>query len=84
LKTVLISLITAVVGNMGSASRFDYTAIGDAVNTGARLESATKEQQVDLLISETTAEKSDIDLLFINEIQVKGKEQSLRVFSIFP
>ena len=74
----------AVVGNMGSASRFDYTAIGDAVNTGARLESATKEQQVDLLISETTAEKSDIDLLFINEIQVKGKEQSLRVFSIFP
>ena len=72
----------AVIGNMGSASRFDYTAIGDAVNTGARLESATKEQQVDLLISETTAEKSDIDLLFINEIQVKGKEQSLRVYGI--
>jgi adenylate cyclase len=72
----------AVIGNMGSASRFDYTAIGDAVNTGARLESATKDQQVDLLISETTAEKSHIKVLFINEIHVKGKEQSLRVYGI--
>ena len=44
----------AVIGNMGSESRFDYTAIGDAVNTGARLESATKEAGVDLLVGENT------------------------------
>ena len=47
----------AVIGNMGSDTRFDYSAIGDAVNVAARLESATKEAGVDLLIGETTQMK---------------------------
>jgi adenylate cyclase len=71
----------AVIGNMGSESRFDYTAIGDAVNTAARLESATKEQKLDLLIGESTAKKSDVTLEFVNEIHVKGKEQGLKVYT---
>lgn len=71
----------AVIGNMGSDSRFDYTAIGDAVNTAARLESATKEQQVDILIGESTAGKSKYNLTRMNEITVKGKEQPLQVFT---
>ena len=71
----------AVIGNMGSDSRFDYTAIGDAVNTAARLESATKEQQVDILIGESTASKSKYNLTRMNEITVKGKEQPLQVFT---
>ena len=44
----------AVIGNMGSDTRFDYSAIGDAVNTAARLESATKEVGVDLIIGDNT------------------------------
>ena len=44
----------AIVGNMGSENRFDYTAIGDAVNVAARLESATKERNVDILIGRQT------------------------------
>ena len=71
----------AVIGNMGSASRFDYTAIGDAVNTAARLESATKEQKVDLLIGESTSKASVKVLNLVNEIYVKGKEKGLRVYT---
>ena len=71
----------AVIGNMGSEQRFDYTAIGDAVNTAARLESATKEQQVDILIGESTAKASNFVLKFVNEIHVKGKKQGLKVYT---
>ena len=44
----------AVIGNMGSNTRFDYSAIGDAVNLAARLESSTKERNVNLLIGKST------------------------------
>jgi adenylate cyclase len=72
----------AVIGNMGSETRFDYTAIGDAVNTAARFESATKEQNATLLIGESTAGKSLHDLKWLNEISVKGKETKLQVFTV--
>jgi len=72
----------AIIGNMGSESRFDYTAIGDAVNTAARLESATKEQKVSLLVGETTVNGSSHRLKFVNEIHVKGKEKGLKVYTI--
>jgi len=72
----------AVIGNMGSESRFDYTAIGDAVNTAARLESATKEVGVDLLIGKNTAQFTKFELNLISTINVKGKADALDVYTV--
>jgi len=71
----------AVIGNMGSESRFDYTAIGDSVNIAARLESATKERQVNLLIGETTESLCDYRLKELEPIKVKGKEKELKIYT---
>ena len=71
----------AVVGNMGSATRFDYTAIGDAVNTAARLESATKERGVDILIGEQTEKYSGYRLQSLEPIKVKGKSKPLKIYT---
>ena len=70
----------AVIGNMGSETRFDYSAIGDAVNTAARLESATKEAGVDILIGEATIKKTQ-NGVFHKKIYVKGKKKPLKVYT---
>ena len=71
----------AVIGNMGSESRFDYTAIGDSVNTAARLESSTKERSVDLLIGESTESLCGYHLKELEPIKVKGKSKPLKIFT---
>jgi len=72
----------SVIGNMGSDTRFDYTAIGDCVNIAARLESGTKEAGVDILIGEETAKNCSFELKSLEAIKVKGKEKSLNVYTI--
>ena len=71
----------AVIGNMGSESRFDYTAIGDAVNTAARLESATKDRNVNLLIGKSTKKASGYKLKKLQSIKVKGKTKALEIYT---
>ena len=61
--------------------RFDYTAIGDAVNVAARLESGTKNAGVDLLIGETTANALEFDLIPLEPIEAKGKKDKLQVYT---
>ncbi len=72
----------AIIGNMGSDTRFDYSAIGDAVNTAARLESATKECGVDILIGQNTAKNCKFVLKSLTPIKVKGKKDPLKIWSI--
>jgi len=72
----------AVVGNMGSDTRFDFSAIGNAVNEAARYESATKEVGVDILIGQTTAEKCKYVLKSLPSIYVKGKEKPLQIYTL--
>jgi len=71
----------AIIGNMGSESRFDYTAIGDAVNVAARLESATKERNVDILIGKQTEQYCGYHLKPLKPIIVKGKSKPLQIYT---
>jgi adenylate cyclase len=84
--TMRIGLNTgqAVVGNMGSSQRFDYTAMGDTINLAARLESACKQYQVSILAGEGTYERVK-DILAARQadiLRVVGKQIPVRIFQI--
>ena len=72
----------AVVGNIGCDFRMDYTAIGDTVNTAARLESNAKKGQI--LISEYVYEavKDRVEVTEIGEIPLKGKSKGVFVYQV--
>jgi len=72
----------AVVGNMGSDTRFDYSAIGDAVNLAARLESSTKEVGEDIVIGHETIKSYTGDYATLKPIYVKGKEKPIKIYTI--
>jgi adenylate cyclase len=74
----------AVVGNMGSEKRLDYTMMGDTVNTAARLEGANKQYGIYTLISETTrkAAGNEITVREVDTIKVVGRKKPVTVFEL--
>ncbi|MBW2967414.1 CHASE2 domain-containing protein [Candidatus Woesearchaeota archaeon] len=74
----------AVVGNMGSYDRFDYTAMGDTVNLGSRLEGINKPYGTRIIISETTREKLPKGFVTrkLDLVQVKGKKEPITIYEL--
>ncbi|MCX6773714.1 MAG: adenylate/guanylate cyclase domain-containing protein, partial [Candidatus Micrarchaeota archaeon] len=74
----------AIIGNIGSKDRVEFTSIGDTVNTTARIESLTKYYGTPVLIGENTYNKIK-GRFFTRELDsvlVKGKSRSIKIYEL--
>jgi adenylate cyclase len=77
----------AVVGNMGSLTRFNYTMMGDTVNLASRLESGARSYGAGTLVTEATKTAAELAgdrcvFRFLDRIVVKGRSQPVPIFEI--
>jgi adenylate cyclase len=73
-----------VVGNMGSAARFDYSVLGDSVNLASRLEGQSKSYGVTVILGSRTASlvRDDFALLELDVIRVKGRTEPEVIYAL--
>jgi adenylate cyclase len=71
----------AIVGNFGGEGRIQYTALGDSMNTAARLESANKQTKSSVLISKDAVQRSGLDIFRpIGRVVLRGRATPIDIF----
>jgi adenylate cyclase len=72
----------AVVGNVGSPERLDYTAMGDSVNLAKRLQEVAAPMQILLSEASYLLVKDNVSVIELEPIQVKGRTQYTKVYEL--
>ncbi len=74
----------AIVGNIGSDKRMDFTVIGDAVNVAARLQEWAKELEADTLVSEATFREAEGPFRFLPEapVALRGRQEATMIYRL--